>query len=140
MEPFEEPIMYYLTHEGGVLVVPQCSIKDDRGGELRCHDFVALNFRKSEVQVVEVKTGPSQRLGDLVRDVNNRETAWYAPLRAQLQREGISVAAGWRFVTRIFVRRDAVDYVLQRLTDRTAVVIEGIEDVSFSWTWAWPKV
>lgn len=120
--------------------MPQCSIKDARGGELRCHDFVALNFRSCEVQVVEVKTGPSQRLGDLVRNINDRETGWYAPMRAELQRDGVSVAADWHFVTRVFVRRDAVDYLLQRLTDRTEVVIEAIEDVAFSWAWPWPEV
>jgi hypothetical protein len=139
MEAFEEPIMYYLTHAGGVFLVPQCAIVEGNGEARRCHDFVALDFRKQEVQIVEVKTAPAQRLRGFVRTLLDRKAAWYDPLRAKLEQEHVVVARDWRVVARIFVRRDAVEYVRQGIAGADDVTIEGIEDITFSWTWTWSR-
>jgi hypothetical protein len=139
MEAFEETVMFYLTHLGGVFLVPQCSIRDDRGGELTCPDFVALDFRARQVQVVEVKTGPKQRLDDLIRNINDREARWFSPLRAKFKLDEVAACADWSFAVRAFVRRDAVDHVLQRLTVVDGVIVESLEDIAFSWSWQWRK-
>lgn len=136
---FEEIVTYYLSRSGSAFVVPQYSICDDRGGELSCPDLVTLDLPAAEVNVVEVKTAPHQRLGDLVSNINAREVRWFEPLRLQLPRLGFPIDERWRFGCRVFVRKDAVDYVKARVTDHTRVTIEALEDVAFPWRWQWPK-
>lgn len=51
---FESLVMSYLASQG-LFLSPQFSIKDG-DEEWSCPDFVALDFRKREIQVVEVTT------------------------------------------------------------------------------------
>jgi Holliday junction resolvase-like predicted endonuclease len=136
---FENIVMHYLSRNGSTFLVPQYSIRDDRGAELTCPDLVTLDLPATAVHVVEVKTAPHQRLAELVSNLNAREGRWFAPLRRHLQRLGFPVDDGWSFGCRVFVRKEAVDYVKRGVTDPTSVSIEALEDVAFPWRWSWPR-
>ena len=135
---FENIVTYYLSRNGSTFVVPQYSICDDREGELACPDLVTLDFPTTAVQVVEVKTAPQQRLAGLVSNLNAREDRWFEPLRRYLRRKGYPIDNDWSFGCRVFVRKEAVDYVRRGVTDPTGVTIEALEDVVFPWLWTWP--
>jgi hypothetical protein len=132
---FESVVMYYLAAEG-LFLSPQFSVKDSSGGEWSCPDFVALDFSKREVQVVEVTTAAT--VSGIVEKLEKREDQWFRHLRPQLARRGV-VDESWKYLVRVFVRESNVEMIRQKLSDAEDVVVEPIEKIAFSWKWPWGK-
>lgn len=131
---FESLVMNYLTAQG-LFLSPQFSVRDG-DGEWSCPDFVALDFRVHEIQVVEVTT--AYKVAGLVKKIQNREEQWFRRLRPQLVALGIPVS-GWRNVVRIFVRRDRCDYMNSKFASAADVKVEVLEDIAFAWRWPWDE-
>ncbi len=136
---FESVVMYRLAAEG-LFLSPQFSIRDDSGGEWCCPDFVALDFGKRQVQVVEVTTASD--VANLIEKIKKREQQWFQKLRSQLLRRGV-IQDSWSFIVRAFVRQQHVKAIVSNVDGAEDVVVEAIEKVTFAWEWPWdqfPKV
>jgi predicted RNA binding protein with dsRBD fold (UPF0201 family) len=112
----EEAVLEYLTHDGDVFVCPQYRAP---GGN---PDFVALDFIKHQVTVVEVST--AYGLGNL-RDKLKRKD-WIDSVRQELKKKGV-IDDGWRLIVRVFV---AAAYKSQLENDKAEdLEIETIDHV-----------
>jgi hypothetical protein len=120
----EQLIATYLTRGGKVFVCPSYSIKNDWS----CPDFVALDFDKHEIIVVEVTT--AYDIDALLAKVEDRDKQWFAPLRAQLNADHIAESWDTRFLG--FVRRDRLDKALRTVSAHDVKFV-AIEDTTFSW-------
>lgn len=130
----EQIVATYLTRGGKVFVVPQYAIPAPKGkGDWACPDFVALDFEAGEVVVVEVATGA--RFAGLLGRVAERETRWFAPIRAKLARDGLIVQAGWRIRFLGFVREACLDEARRPFAEEGDVAFTAIEDATFPWTY-----
>jgi len=132
---FEPVVMHYLAAQG-LFLSPQFSIPNATVREWSCPDFVALDFIKKQAQVVEVTIADNVR--NLVAKIQNRENQWFQPLKSHLLERKV-IDPRWCFVVRAFVRGDRFDYVHARFKDDKDVIIERIEDVTFSWKWPWKE-
>jgi hypothetical protein len=133
MELFEEIVMWHLTRSGRVFLCPQYSV----GGGWACPDFVALNYAKKTVQVVEVSA--ANWPGGLLRRVLDRENQWFAKLRTELQEKGI-IDGSWKtFEVVLYLRRSAAQKFRDRIAGAEGVVIHIFEDIGFPWEWDWPS-
>lgn len=131
---FEAIVMYYLAAEG-LFLSPQFSIRNG-AGEWSCPDFVALDFPKHQVQVVEVTS--AHDVSGLVKKIKDRDKQWFQRLRPQLVQRG-AIDDSWRFILRAFVRKDRVEVVQSKFRDAQDVIIESIEDIAFPWKWPWDQ-
>ena len=129
---FDSIVMHYLAAQG-LLLSPQFSVHA-AGGEWSCPDFVALDFAKREIQVVEITT--AYNVGGLIEKIQNRQDQWFRLLTPQLIARGIPVY-DWSTVVRAFVRRDRYSHVKSKFPDTPDVRLEVIEDITFPWTWPW---
>jgi hypothetical protein len=126
----EQVIATYLTRGGKVFVVPQYSIPDPGSkGDWSCPDFVALDFEKREVVVVEVASGAD--LGPITTKAKDRERQWFTPLRQKLKDDG--VVDGWEIRFLGFVRQHNLDKARAALTGHDRVAFASIESATFSW-------
>jgi hypothetical protein len=99
MEVFAEQVIEAFLMQGGkVFISAGYNINSGRS----CPDFVALDFSKQEVIVIEVTT--AYDVATPIERVKNREQQWFNPLRAQLDADHI--AEGWEMRFLGFVRRD----------------------------------
>jgi hypothetical protein len=121
----EQVIGAFLVQGGKVFVSSGYSIDNDR----TCPDFVALDFGKREVVVVEVTT--AYEIGSLIERVRNREQQWFIPLRKQLDADRI--CEGWDVRFLGFVRRDRVEKAKSAFAGVPKVAFTAIEDSAFSW-------
>jgi len=129
---FESLVMYFLASEGYFLS-PQFSIGVGRS-DWSCPDFVALDFTKKRVVVVEVTT--AYDVSSLVEKIYNRDQQWFQRLRQILLSRKV-VTPEWSFAVRAFVRADRLEYTRAKFTDIPDVTITDIESIAFSWKWPW---
>jgi hypothetical protein len=92
MNLLEEAVLEYVTHKGDVFVCPQYEAP---GGK---PDFVALNFTKHQVEVIEVKG--AYNLAGLRRKL--QQTAWVDAVVKELK-ETKAIDGNWKLVLRAFV-------------------------------------
>ena len=130
---FEALVMQYLASQG-LFLSPQFSVTGTDGKEWSCPDFVALDFAKRQVQIVEVTT--AWDVSNLVKKVGNRDTQWFSLIRAQLLRRKI-IDESWSLVVRVFVRKDRSSELTRHFGDARDVSVECLEDIAFSWKWPW---
>jgi hypothetical protein len=120
----------YLTRDGKVFIVPNYSIRTpDSKGEWSCPDFVALDFGKHHVVVVEATTGTNA--DKVIANARDREKQWFEPLRAQLNKDNI--ADGWPIRFLGFVRRTNIEKARKALDGAADVTFVAVEDATFPW-------
>jgi hypothetical protein len=121
----EQVIQAFLVQDGKVFVSPGYNLDHGRA----CPDFVALDFGKKEVVIVEVTT--AYKLDSLFDKIKNREDQWFKPLRGQLDADGI--AKGWEIRFLGFVRQDRLEEANKRFVGDQKVSFAPIERCAFSW-------
>ena len=121
----EQVIAAFLVQDGKVFISSGYNIDNGR----TCPDFVALDFGKSEVVVVEVTT--AYNTASLLERVRNRKEQWFLPLRAQLDADNI--ARGWNLRFLGFVRRDRLEDARKSFIGQSDVSFTTIEESTFSW-------
>jgi len=122
-----EPLVsHYLTASQGLFVSPRFVIRGPDGGEWSCPDFVALDFQKHQVQIVEATARAN--VSGLIEKVRNREQQWVQYLKPDLIRRR-AIDETWRFVVRVFVRNDNVAVFKRKLGEASDVTIQAIEDI-----------
>ena len=134
MDIFEQMAMGYLTKNGRVFVSPQYSIDRDWS----CPDFVALDFERKRVWVVEVSAAWDVK--GLASKVNDCERQWMSRLRDQLRQKGIlGVDDGWSEGIMVFIRESRIEDFNKRLTRRDGIVVEivPLEKAGVPWEWDW---
>jgi hypothetical protein len=92
MNPAEEAVLEYLTHEGDVFVCPQYQAPEGNP------DFVALDFTKHQVELVGVSD--AYKLGNLRSRL--KETAWVDVVTQKLKKKEV-IDDSWRLVLKVFV-------------------------------------
>jgi len=123
----EEAVLEYLTHEGDVFVCPQYRAE---GGN---PDFVAMNFTKHQIEVVEVSG--AQNLDKLATKVNDRK--WVEKLIAQLRDKKV-IDGSWKPILRVFVAEAYRVKFCKKIVSPHDVVVETIDDV-FACLLDWQK-
>ncbi|RPI99391.1 MAG: hypothetical protein EHM36_16065 [Deltaproteobacteria bacterium] len=131
---FENIVMYYLAAQG-LFLSPKFPIKDG-GGEWSCPDFVALDFNNHQVQVIEVTT--AYDVSGLIAKIQDRNKQWFERLQIQLLKRGV-IDTSWKFIVRVFVRKDREDTIRAKFQYEDDVSIEIIEKIAFSWKWPWDE-
>ncbi len=129
---FESLVMYYLASEG-LFLSPQFLIGVGRS-DWSCPDFVALDFTKQKVLVVEVTT--AYNVSSLIEKIHNRDQQWFQRLRPLLLSRKV-VTTEWSFAVRAFVRADRLEYTKAAFSDSPDITITDIESIAFSWKWPW---
>lgn len=130
----ENIVVTYLTRGGKVFVVPQYAIPAPGAtGDWACPDILALDFGTEEVVVVEVATG--SRFAGLLARVAERETRWFAPIRAKLAADGLAIQVGWRIRFFGFVREDCLDDARRPFAGHGDVAFAAIEGATFPWAY-----
>ncbi len=118
----------YLTCGGAVFISPQFSVPWDKeqkdGGS--CPDFVALDFEKKQVVVVEVTTAAD--ISSLLAKIPQRKANWFDPIERKLRSTGAipvdpTMKPQWEFRFLGIVR----DKVLANARH----TFEGVSDVTF---------
>ena len=130
----ESLVELFLTRGGRVFVSPQYDIpfsdQERDGGS--CPDFVALDFARSEVVVVEVSSASNLR--DLISRVRERETRWFAPIRRRLEADRVITSeSGIRFLG--FVREALVDGAKGRFANENDIQFFALEKAAFSFAY-----
>jgi hypothetical protein len=119
-----------------ILSVEDSDFKDqDTGGEWSCPDFVALDFRRKEVSVVEVSSGYD--IGALAEKVKNKELQWLEKLKLQLIRNEVIDGTRWNFSVKIFIRRDRYEAFKNKIGPLDKVHTVPLEDLGFPWHSEW---
>ena len=127
----EQIVATYLTRGGKVFIAPQYAIPNPHGrGDWSCPDFVALDFERSEVVVVEVATGWD--LDSVLTKVRDREMQWFSPLRAKLRSDKI-MAAEWPIRFLGFVRKANLERASKSFLVHADVKFTAIEGATFAW-------
>jgi hypothetical protein len=128
MDIFEEAVMEYLTHDGDVFVCPQYRANGANP------DFVALNFTKHQIEVVEVNGGqePQQSLAPKVND-----RKWVNNLVAQLREKKV-IDGSWKRILRVFIIKAKKEQFCKKIVSPHDVLVETIDDV-FACLLDWQK-
>lgn len=127
----EHLVATYLTQGGKVFIAPQYSIPGPGGGgEWSCPDFVALDFEKREVVVVEITVAAN--VGPIIEKINDRQKRWFEPLRQKLESDKI-VDGTWEMRLLCFVRRSQLQKAKASFSAQTGVAFFAIEDATFGW-------
>ena len=85
--------------------------------------------------MVEVATG--SRFPGLIGRVAERETRWFAPIKAKMAADGLTEQAGWPIRFLGFVRQESLDLATLPFAGQERVAFAAIEDVTFPWAyWA----
>jgi hypothetical protein len=120
--PIEPLIELFLTRGGKVFIASQYDIPYDPenadGGT--CPDFVALDFGKREILIVEVSGGADIR--DLIKRVRDRDKRWFEPLKRRYKEEW-NVLSEWNMRFLGFVREPNLAKLRK--------IFEGVDRVSF---------
>jgi hypothetical protein len=137
MDLHEELAMQHLTRSRKVFVVHQYPIEiEGVSGNWSLPDFVALDFERKAVYVVEVTTAQSP--GGLLKKVRDREEQWFAKLRDMLRRGGVVDDAWTKFEVVLYVRRDVAEKFRAQLGNPKDVTIYAFEEIGLYWDWDWP--
>lgn len=117
MDLYEQLVETYLTVIEECAVIPQVPIRENRKGEKweAYPDFLALNFSKRMIQVVEVnKSTGAQRITNLIqRRFQERADIEHYVQNHTLSRQLNFAALGWRF----FIRQGHASVVNAMLRD-----------------------
>ena len=132
MDLYEDLILQYLTKDAHVFLNPQYSIEGEPGTEWSCPDFVALDFQKKCVLIVEVSS--ACRPESLLKRVENRDHQWIQKLTNQLRRNGV-VDESWNYRVELFIRREAEAKFRKLLQEAPGIVIHVLEDLKPPWEW-----
>ena len=128
----EQTIAIYLTRGGKVFIAPQYGIPaPGTKADWSCPDFVALDFERCEVVVVEVASGAD--LAPITRRAKDRERQWFAPLRQKLKADGI--ADDWKIRFLGFVREHNLDKARAALAGHDQIAFASIESATFPWNY-----
>lgn len=124
-------VAFYLTRGGKVFIAPQYSIPSESpNADWSCPDFVALDFGKREVVLVEVISGAN--LSPIIAKIRNRQAQWYDRLRTKLTNDKVITSAwGMRFLG--FVRRHNLEKAKATCSGERDVTFFAIEDATFDW-------
>lgn len=135
----EERVMDWLVQNQGAFVAPQYHLYGGASADRKpwaVPDFVALDFKKKVVFVVEVSA--ADQTGGLLENVRNREDRWFQKLRAQLQTAEISDDI-WQFKVLLFLRKKEAETFRKRFADVGDVIIRSLEEIANYWEWDWPS-
>ncbi len=128
----EQVIATYLTRGGKVFIVPQYGIPvEGSAADWACPDFVALDFSKKEVVIVEVASGGD--ISTIIAKAKDREKQWFAPVRRKLVEDG--VVDGWDIRFLGFVRKALLNKAQNALQGHDGVAFAAIEKATFSWNY-----
>ncbi len=129
MDAQSEPLVGFLTQGGKVFIVPQYAIPSDNPrGDWACPDFVALDFERHEIVVVEVSTGADTK--PITHKVQDRQKQWYDRLRVKLAADHVADETwGIRFLG--FVRRPSLGRLQTTFAGAEDVAFFPIEDATF---------
>ena len=129
MDAQSEPLVAFLTQGGKVFIVPQYSIPSDNSkGDWACPDFVALDFERHEIVVIEVSTGANTN--PIIRKVQDRQNRWFDRLRVKLAADRVADETwGMRFLG--FVRRPSLNILQTTFAGDEDVAFFPIEDATF---------
>lgn len=130
MDAQAEPLIArFLTQGGKVFIVPQYGIPSDSpNADWACPDFVALDFEKREIVVVEVST--SADINPIKRKVQDRQHQWYDRLKDKLLADHVADET-WPMRFLGFVRRQNLDKLQQAFASIEDVAFYPIEDATF---------
>jgi hypothetical protein len=132
---YEEHVLQYLTmSRPEVFVSPQYEI----GKNWSCPDFVALDFGRKVVSVVEVSVDANA--GQLRQKIEAREKQWFSRLRAHLLQAGVT-GNNWQYHLEVFVRDNVHKKFEKKFRGQPDITIHSLEkeDIPFSWNWKWPR-
>jgi hypothetical protein len=129
---YEILVMNYLTRGGDTFICPQFVVMAESGSPWSAPDFVALDFRKKEVQVVEVSVASNPKT--LLGKVKDRNRQWLDNVRRQVPKLSKEFEA-WQYVVRLFVRKDARERFEALVKEDPSVKVETIEDIAYPWKW-----
>ena len=136
----EQIVAMYLTRGGKVFIVPQYAIAvPGKKSDWSCPDFVALDFSRKEVVIVEVTTASD--VGSITNKAKDRETQWFRPLRDQLRADEVVTdwtPHGWTMRFLGFVRQASLQRARDLVSGHEGVSFEAIEAVTFAWDY-WTK-
>lgn len=138
MDLLEELVMQYLAKDPLVFLNPQYSIKDEKGKEWSCPDFVTIDFRQRIVSVIEVSARANA--ADLMSRLHERDERWLKKLRAQLDpflATASGTAASWRYRVEVFVRNDVSKKLEQEFRGNAEVLVHSLEKTGLPWQWNW---
>ena len=114
-----------------MFIVPQYGIQlPGSQSDWSCPDFVALDFEKREVVVVEVASGAD--IKSIVTKAQDRERQWFQPLRVKLRADGI-VDDSWHIRFLGFIRKVNLEKARQLIAPAADIAFAAIEDATFSW-------
>jgi len=103
---FENFVMFYLCKIEGLFISAQYSILDDNGNDWSCPDFIALDIKNKQVQIVEVTTAANMK--NIIIKVEKKDEYWINKLKMQLLNNKI-IDESWNdFIIRLFVREQNV--------------------------------
>jgi Holliday junction resolvase-like predicted endonuclease len=124
---YEVFVLNFLTRDGKTFAAPQYDI--DNG--YSCPDFVALRPSEKKVIVVEVSTAYDlTRLADKLR---NKNAHWFERLTKLLVERRV-VDASWDYEIMVFVRRNRINWLREKLGEDVANVrVCAIEDTVSTW-------
>jgi hypothetical protein len=135
MDIFEELAMGHLTHNGTVFVCPQFQIQTIKGSVWSVPDFIALDFGKRTVLIVEVSAAGWPR--GLFDRVKKRDYQWLEKLKEQLRQTGIIDGSWSNFRVVLYVRESAAEKFRQEFKATQEVEIRKLEEIAFPWNWEW---
>lgn len=127
----------YLTRGGKVFISPQFTVAWDRdradGGT--CPDFVALDFDKRHVVIVEVTTASD--IGTVLGRITKRQQHWYDPVQRRLTSAG-AITSEWKIRTLCLLRRERVGDAQRRLSD-SDVTFHPLEDALMEYAYSFDR-
>ncbi|MFT8521334.1 MAG: hypothetical protein ABF812_13950 [Gluconobacter cerinus] len=128
-------IATYLTIDGQTYIAPQVDIafRDGRGGS--CPDYVALDFRRRHVVVVEETEASNTAI--LKQRIKERASRWFIPLSIFLLKNQI-VFEDWGMRILGIVRSDCMKRFEKGFDSEGDVSFVSIEDCTFPWNY-WDK-
>jgi hypothetical protein len=129
MDGLESSIAIYLTVGGSFFIAPQYDLKYEMNEGGTCPDFVALDFSRNEIVVVEVTAAAN--IFPISDRVKARQARWFHPALRRLELQGIR---NWPIRFLGFVRKlDALQKLQEQFADEPDVTFYGIEDASVPW-------
>lgn len=134
MELYEEAVLSYITASHTRFVCPQFDIPWGNASGGSCPDFLALDFKKKTIYVIEVSSAATTvRLHERSKE---RETRWYEPIRQHFK-DIAPDFSDWRYRVTLFVRGEVVENMRSKIADWDDVAVRSLDDVVFGWRWNW---
>jgi hypothetical protein len=129
----EADVAVYLTMDGQVFLAPQYNVvfESEHGEGGACADFVALDWRRKHVVIVEVTTAADLE-ASLIGRIRERETRWYNPVRRTLKKLS-AIDDTWRVRFLGFVRAANLPRARSACGGSPDVTFHSIEDATFPW-------